>query len=166
MVERCLAGWLLYDYPNAGYSVCIPPDWVVIDNSGKGAEGTHISIFDPDLAPWAGQPKGGTVPGGVKMGIRVKPPSESNDRSNLDNPSQCPTHLREEISGRQIDVCIAKATDPQLPADRFLPGEEKSVIWVFPSVSGATLGVGAGFDSPVSAEDEAAVAQIVKSIEQ
>ena len=166
LAERCPAGWLLHDYPDAGYSVCIPPDWVVIANSGKGVEGMHINIFDPDNAPWAGKPVGGIVPGSVKMVIRVMPPSEPYNRSTLDNPSECPTHALEQISGRQVDVCIAKATDAQLPPDRFLPGEEKSTIWVFPSVNGATLAVGAGFDSPVSAEDEATVAEIVGSIEQ
>jgi hypothetical protein len=164
--ERCSAGWVLYDYPAAGYSVCIPEDWVLIDYSLERAEGTYVSIFDPDLAPWAGKGLGGTVPGGVKMGIRMKPAAEPYDRSTLEKPAECPTHVLEQISGRQVDVCIAKATDPQLPADRFAPGEEKSVGWVFPSVNGATLVVGAVFDSPVSAEDEATVAKIVESIRQ
>ena len=167
LAERCPAGWVLYDYANAGYSVCIPPDWVVIDNSGKGAEGTKISIFDPDLAPFAGQPKGGTVPGGVKMGIRVAPPSEPYDRSHLNDPTNCSTHTVDEISGKQVNVCGTYATDPQLlPRDRFAPGEEKGIGWVFPSINGATLIAGALFDSPVSAEDDAAVAEIVGSIEQ
>ncbi|OGO07556.1 MAG: hypothetical protein A2Y61_04235 [Chloroflexi bacterium RBG_13_60_13] len=166
LAERCPAGWVLHDYPNAGYSVCIPPDWVIIDYSGKEAEGNDINIFDPDLAPWAGKPTGGTVPGGVKMGIRVKPASEPYDRSTFDDPTKCSTHIRQEISARQVDVCTAKATDPRMPEDRFAPGEEKSVGWVFPSVNGATLVAGALFDSPVSAEDEATIAEIVGSIEQ
>jgi len=165
--DRCSPGWVLYDYPDAGYSVCIPPDWVVIDNSGKGAEGLYINIFDPDLAPFAGQPRGGTVPGSVKMGIRVAPPSEPYDRSHLDDPTNCSTHTVEEISGKQVDVCPTYATDPQLlPRDRFAPGEDKGIGWVFPPINGATLIAGALFDSPVSAEDDSAAAEIVGSIRQ
>jgi hypothetical protein len=167
LAARCPVGWFLHEYPDAGYSVCIPPGWAVIDYGENGAEGTHISIFDPDLAPFAGQPKGGTVPGGVKMGIRVAPPSEPYDRSTFDDPTACSRHTVEEISGKQVDVCTTYATDPQLlPRDRFAPGEEKGMGWVFPSINGATLIAGAGFDSPVSAEDDAAVAQIVESIRQ
>ena len=165
-VERCPADWALYGYPDAGYSACIPPGWVVIDNSGKEPEGTNISIFDPDLAPFAGKPAGGSVPGGVKMGIRVASASSPDSRSNFDNPSQCPTRATEQISGRQVDVCSAKATDPGLPTGRFLPGEEKGVIWAFPPVNGRALIAGAGFDSPVSAADDAAVVAIVQSIRQ
>ena len=117
---------------------------------------------------FAGQPRGGTVPGSVKMGIRVAPPSEPYNRSNLDDPTNCSTHTVEEISGKQVDVCTAYAADSQLlPRDRFLPGEEKSITWLFPAAAnGSNLGVGAGFDSPVSAEDDATVAEIVRSIRQ